>query len=124
MRTATLFFIFSIISTPCHADWKLFDIYTKKTMFIDPSTIKKNGSNIKIWVKHVSMRSNETIKSGIIQMEYNCRDETERILYGRLYDDFDGKGNVIFTFEEYKQATPILPGEGFDRSLLNVLCNE
>lgn len=124
MRTAPLFILFAIISTPCFADWTLFDIYTNKAMFIDPSTIKKSGGNIKIWVKHVSMRDDERIKSGILQTEYNCREETRRILYGHLYDDFDGKGNVIFTFKEPEPAAPILPGEGFDRSLLHVLCNE
>lgn len=124
MLRATLFFIFANINAPCFADWKLFNVYTEKAMFIDPSTIKKNGSNIKIWVKHESMHENQPIKSGIIQMEYNCREETMRILYGHLYDDFGGKGNVIFTFKEPELATPILPGEGFDRSLLNALCNE
>lgn len=124
MQTAALLIIFAIISTPCLADWKLFDIYTKKAIFVDPSTIKKSGSNIKIWVKHENMYNNERIKSGIFQMEYNCREETERILYGRLFDDFDGKGNVIYTFKEPEPASPILPGEGFDRSLLHVICNE
>ena len=124
MQTASLFVFFAIISTPCLADWKLFNIYTNKAMFIDPSTIKKSGANIKIWVKHESMRSNEKIKSGIIQMEYSCREETARVLYGHLFEDFDGKGNVIFTFKEPEPAAPILPGEGFDRSLLHILCKE
>lgn len=123
MPRTILLFIFAIISAPCLADWKLFNIYTDKAIFIDPSTIKKSGSKIKIWVRHESMNDNKKIKSGIVQTEYNCAEETMRIIYGHLYDDYTGKGNVIFTFNEPEPATPILPGDGFDRSLLNILCN-
>lgn len=123
MPRPILLFILAIISAPCLADWKFFNLYTEKAMFIDPSTIKKSGSNIKIWVRHENMNDNKQIKSGIVQMEYNCVEETKRIIYGHLYDDYGGKGNVIFTFNEPEPATPILPGEGFDRSLLSTLCN-
>jgi len=99
------------------------------TAYIDYGTIKKKGNKVKMWhlqdYKAVqSLSRNGGYLSGASYHEYDCEEETKRMLDLYLYSGNMGDGEIINSHQNIKEeAKSILPGS-IDEKLFNIACSK
>jgi hypothetical protein len=86
-----------------------FDIY------VDPSTIRRSGDTVKMWrlfdYKTTRTEGRYRYLSATAQIELDCKDERERILYFTIYSGQMGTGDVIESISNSRgELAPVSPG--------------
>lgn len=106
------------ISTNAMAKWVL-NISTtngEEKIYFDDATIKINGDLVKIWelwdYEIPNILSVGSYKSSVDRREYNCKNETSRIIQSTAYEGRMQTGEIIHTlkttkFEEIMPNTPL-----------------
>ncbi len=100
------------------AEWKYSvesDIFTD---YFDKSTIRRNGSIVKMWIMrdYFSSQTNNTGKSyssAKILFSFNCKDATKEVISIVQFSGSMGIGDVVFsetTKESQLEFTPFSPG--------------
>ena len=83
-----------LISSPAWADWMLIVIDEEGTRhFIDPKTIRKEGSRIKVWELQDFKTGFRGALSMRFRMEYDCKNEQNKML--SISSHSGGMGRVL-----------------------------
>lgn len=94
------------------------------TLYADLSKIRIDGHLRKVWqLADMSQPSSAKVLSKMYQEEFNCKEETQRVLYTRIYYGNMGSGqsSVIPLTKEEKESRPILPNT-VQSEALKVVC--
>ena len=96
MHKAVLILLLIAVASPVWAEWsKIFHEVDGKTLYIDLSTIRKNGQFVKVW-ELVDFKEMELgISSAAFLKEYDCKEERERILSSNPFSGKMGSGDRI-----------------------------
>ena len=120
-----------MISTNVFAKWTRFGDSTDgaTTVYIDFETIKKKGHKVKIW----SLMDFKTVQkppsgtkylSTLSHDEYDCEEETNRMLDLYSYSRSMGQGEIVYSSTNIKnEAESILPGS-IAEGLLKLACGK
>jgi hypothetical protein len=113
MRKFIVMILLSIVSCSAMAEWTKIGSTSDMTYYGDPSTIRKKGNLIKMWVLTDYKTFQETrggkIKSMKNQEEYDCNEEQFRIVYVSSYFEGMGEGGVAENGEGSGKWLPIAP---------------
>lgn len=95
----TFLFLFSING---YCEWVEITSSNSSTVYVEPSSIKKIGKNVRLWTLYNFSKSLYFEKVGSYKSfksydEYDCVEEKSKNLSILFYSDEMGEGNNIFT---------------------------
>ena len=122
--------LLAVFSTSVMAEWTRVsgsDTDTS-TAYADLSTIRKSGNKVKMWVlldyKVVRTVDGMRYLSMTNQFEYDCKEETSRILAFLWYSKNMGAGEVVYTSGAmHEEPRPIPPGSMIE-GIFKVACGK
>jgi hypothetical protein len=73
---------------------------TLKTIYVDPSTIKRDGNLVDFWMLHsynsaLDYENGKKYQSTIGRNVYDCKNEIQRTLFFTIYQGSKGSGEVL-----------------------------
>ena len=107
--------LLTVFSTNVLAEWTEVGGGDGITSYADPSTIRKSGNKVKMWSLYdlrVAEKSYDGMRylSSISQDEYDCKEETYRILALNLHSKNMGAGEVVYSSGNvHSEFTPMPP---------------
>jgi len=115
MHKIILVILLAIVSSSAMAEWVRIGTTNKSTVYADPTTIRKSGNKVKMWVLYdfnsVKGVSGEKYLSSKTQAGYDCMEEQEKILYYSWHSKNMGRGDVFWSKNKPNlDWTPVIPG--------------
>ncbi len=115
MRKLGLLLLFLLTSTSALAKWAEVNGGGARTNYVDPSTIRASGSKTKMWgitdFKTAQTLNDMRYLSLAHQQEYDCKEETNRLLASTYYTGNMGTGEVIYSDSDVgSKPAPVMPG--------------
>jgi hypothetical protein len=99
MPKAILIILLTVVSSSAMAEWVKVSEDKLVTAYADPTTIRKLGDKVKMWVMwdHLTAKvvNSKPYMSVRIQKEFNCKEETTRQIYASVFTDNMARGNKI-----------------------------
>ena len=125
--------ILLVVSTNVFAEWtevgdSVHAGSKNVTSYADLETIKKKGHKVKMWIlydfKTAQNAGNVRYLSAMIHNEYDCEEETLRILDLHTYLEGMGYGGVVYSETNIKyEAEAIRPGT-IEKGLFKIACGK
>ncbi len=116
-----------LVSTSVMAEWTLIDSNDETNTYVDLNTIRKIGNKVKIWslLDHKTARalSSQSYSSMKIHYEYDCKNETGRLLFITAYSGKMGTETPILPQSADSSADPIIP-DSIDQSRFEIACGK
>lgn len=123
-----LILLLLLASTNVFAEWTEVDSNDEMTFYIDFGTIKRKGHKVKMWSLYdhktlkTSTLNNTRYLSQLIRKEFDCEQETKRLLDSYLYSGNMRSGDIVFSATNIKdEAISIIP-ESIDDLSLKIAC--
>jgi hypothetical protein len=116
-------------SGPVYAGWELTsgDDETGLTVYVDPDTIRRKGSLVKMWqlydYKTVQTVAGDLLLSFKRYNEYDCAEERTRMLAYTWFSGNMGSGDVVYSTPDEQQWEPVVQGS-INRALWRVACRK
>lgn len=106
--------ILMLTSTALMAEWKVISINEESTTYVDTKTIRRNGSQVKMWtLRDYQIPQNEgsgSYYSSKNQMVFDCKNESFKILGYYDYSGNMGNGNSVdYYIYPNPRSIPIVP---------------
>ena len=99
----------------------------QKTVYADTSTIRKNGYLVKMWdifdFNSPQTAGTTTYLSSRDQTQYDCREESMRILAMSNHSGHMGAGETVYYSAKQGEWMPVAPGTAA-RLLWNIACGQ
>jgi len=123
MHKIILVILLAVMSSSAMAEWV--EVGTsgnyETIIYADPTTIRKSGNKVKMWVlfDHNSVKETAGDKylSEKTQMEYDCKEEQERLLFFSWHSENMGRGDVVYsanaTNKDWRPVAPESAGKVF-----------
>ncbi len=108
--------LMAVVSGSAIAEWVVIERDTEFTVYVDPATIRRDGSMVKMWwmtdhKKLRAVRGAKPYRSSKVQSEYDCEGEQLRTVYMSVFSGRMGGGEVIeSTSGSYESWAPVQPG--------------
>ena len=114
MRQLFLVMLLTFVSTSAMAEWTMVGDNVNTNLYIDFSSIKKTGNKVKAWsmddYKKIQDADKDKYLSDVAQNEYDCKEETTRLLALIIYSENMAKGHVVYSnLNVHGEAAPIPP---------------
>lgn len=109
MKKIFLFLFLFFLTSPTYAQWVLIGESEDLFIYVDPTTVKKNKHIVKMWEVLNYKVPIAGINSVRALAEYDCNDETTKILATFGYSEMFGKGKIIASNNESSSSYPIPP---------------
>ncbi len=116
MPKAILILLLAVVSNGAAAEWV--NVSTDDsgfTIYADPSTIRKVGNRVKMWVlfdyRIATLDAGDKIMSKRKHEEYDCKKRQIRLLYLSKHSGRFTEGKVVYLNDiPYNKWMPIVPG--------------
>ena len=114
MRGSIVALAILFLSSSAMADWVKVDSNDLGTTYVDPSTIRRSGSKVKMW-DLVDFRAAQGAKNGQqvrsirAQSEYDCEESAKRAIYVSAHAGNMANGNIVTLITQAGDWTPIAP---------------
>ena len=120
--------LLAVFSTSVLAEWTEVDGNGDFTAYADRSTIRKSGNRVKMWdltdFKVVKTVQGKSRLSGASQQEYDCKEETIKVLTFIWYSKNMGVGEVVYSSGTmHEEPIPMSPSS-IGEALFKVACGK
>ena len=116
-----------IVSTSVFAEWANVDDNDEMTTYVDFGTIKKKGNKVKMWhltdFKTVQKVGNDRFLSMLSRDEYDCDEETSRMLDLYWYSGNMRNGDRVFSAPNIKDEPESISPGGVNKTLFEIACS-
>ncbi len=116
MKKAPICLVMMLLNLNASAEWLLRGSDDSHSEYIDYSTVRKYSNKAKHWimVDYAAPQRlvNDSYLSVKYQYEYDCKNESIRVLSFVFYSDNMGQGQVVVTDSTPSSWTPVIPGSG------------
>ena len=124
-----------MVSTSVFSEWTAVSVSSdnNRTNYVDVGTIKKKGNKVKMWtmydyktVKMIDKNEKQTVRylSMVNYDEYDCEEETWKMLDLYLYSGNMGDGEVVGSSTNIKdEAKSVIPGS-ITETLFKIACGK
>ena len=113
--------LLAVFSTSVMAEWTIVTFNDSSFHYADLSTIRKSGNKVKMWVlfdyKVVQIDKNDGMRylSQAIQQEYDCKEETWKMVTLNWHSKNMGAGEVVYASGAiHEEPIPIAPGSAVE----------
>lgn len=125
-KTAILISL-AILSTAASAGWEKIASNDTHNLYIDRSSIRKNGNMVKMWAmadfNKAQIIANESSLSTKRQDEYDCKKEKLRTVFFAFYSNHMGGGVTIISNPPPLDWGPVAP-ETMSQNLWEAACRK
>ena len=92
----------AVVSSSAMAEWVKVSEDKLVTVYADPTTIRKLGNKVKMWVLVDYKKDEEEfgILSARLKEEYDCKEKKQRILFMAFYSGHMGKDETVEILSE------------------------
>jgi len=101
-------------SGPAYAGWVKVSDEAEKTVYVDPTTIRRNSNLVKMWqfydYKTVQTVGGVRFLTAKEQWEFDCAEERSRVLELKGFSGNMGSGTVVYTTSQVGKWVPVMPG--------------
>ena len=112
-----VFIVLFTFSTYSHSQWTVYTNDDHKTIYVDPSTIRRDGNFVEFWdIHNYKFPSIEVDGSKVSSTKgrrrYDCKNELQRTLFFTMYEGERGTGRVLGVqnyINEKPDWSPIIP---------------
>ena len=125
-----LILLLLLVSTSVFAEWIRIGKYNDDdmTVYVDFGTIKKKGNKAKMWslydYKTVKKWANINYLSQLSRNEYDCEEETKRMLDFYWYSGNMRQGEIVYSHKNIKEEAESIVPESIDYFLLKIACDK
>ena len=131
MKKILILLLLMVVSTNVMAEWTRVSESADGdiTYYVDTGTIKRKGNKVKMWdlfdYKTVQKSSDgKEYLSSLSRNEYDCEEETKRMLDFYWYSGNMKNGGVVISYPNVKdEGTSILP-ESIGETLFKIACGK
>ena len=120
----------AIASAAASAEWNLAVKTVKVDFYTDSATIVRNRDIVKMWslqdLNQGLLWGKELVLSVKDYQQYDCKQQTRRLVMSVLHSEHMGGGEVVFSLDlkpTDKDWIPVVPGGGGD-ALWKVACGK
>ena len=103
-----------VVSGAASAEWTAEDGNDEFTLYVDKTTIRRNGNFVKMWdlvdYKKAKVIGGKSNLSARAQNEYDCKEEKVRTLALATFSGQMGSGAVNYTDSDTGNWVPVGPG--------------
>jgi len=120
MPKAILILLLAAVSNGAAAEWvNVSTDDSGSTIYADPSTIRKVGNRVKMWVlfdyRKATLDAGDKIMSKRKHEEYDCKKKQIRLLYISKHTGRFTEGKVVYLNDiPYNKWVPVVPGSVFE----------
>ena len=119
--------LLAVFSTSVMAEWTRVSDNDTYTAYADLATIRKSGDRVKMWdlfdYKVVQTSSDGTPRlSAAGQAEYDCKEETSRVLTFDWYSKNMGAGKVVYSSGNIHEEPRPMPPGSTEETLFKLAC--
>ena len=102
MKKLLLTLVLAVVSSSAMAEWVKVSEDKLVTVYADPTTIRKLGNKVKMWVLVDYKKDEEEfgILSARLKEEYDCKEKKQRILFMAFYSGHMGKDETVEILSE------------------------
>jgi hypothetical protein len=92
-------------------------------LYIDPATIRKDGNLRKIWgIRDLEQRDKNGAMSIRTRVEYDCKEERNRVLVISTHTELMAGGTTIESFGESPRGWVEIPPGSTHETILKIVC--
>ena len=120
----------AVVSSSAMAEWVEFieDDEVTQTVYVDQTTIHKNGNNVKMWFLFDYKKAQELAYLPLYmsikrQNEFNCKEEQIKNLYASYHAKHMGEGKVIYSKKDPDDWNPV-SSNSINRKLWQFACGK
>ena len=125
-----LILLLLMVSTSVFAEWTRVTESADGdlTAYIDFGTIKRKGNKVKMWylqdykAVHSLSRNGEYL-SGASYHEYDCEEDTKRMLDLYLYSGNMRQGDIVYSHKNIKEEAESIIPQSIEESLFKIACS-
>ena len=112
MKKLTLLLLL-MVSTNVMSEWKPIGFSDEQTQYVDLESIRKKGNKVKLWflldLKKVKIIENKSILSIMGHEEYDCKEETTKVLDMFFYEGNMKNKEIFSEVNIHDEPTSIRP---------------
>ena len=118
-----------MVSTSVFAEWtEVAGNAHGMMVYADFGTIKKKGNKVKMWTmydfKTVQKVGNDSFLSSVSRNEYDCEEETVRLLDFYWYSGNMRQGEIVVSSTNIKRESKSIMPDTFNDDLLKIACGK
>lgn len=128
MKKVIAFTLFVLTCSTASAGWKQFGAAGGPARYVDlDRVVSTDATTVRAW-QMLSFETPQEYEKGrhfrsiVSQSEYNCKTMEMRMVYGVVYTQAMGEGEVVATEQGNQRWKPVIPFS-FDESALKLVCN-
>ena len=114
MKKLLMGLLMLLVSGAAVAEWTIVDVDDELALFVDRTTIRRNGNFVKMWslidYKKAKVFEGTSDLSERSQYEYDCKEERMRRLALTTFSGQMGSGAVTYTNSDTGNWVPVAPG--------------
>ena len=126
MKKLTLLLLL-MVSTSVFAEWTVVGGVDGMTAYADSDSIKKKGTKVKMWslfdYKTVQKFDNLSYLSSVTRNEYDCEEETRRMLDLHWYSGNMRQGDIVYSNTNIKRESKSIIPESTIEVLFKIACS-
>ena len=127
MKKLTLLLLL-LVSTSVFAEWTKVGGTDDMTSYADFGTIKRKGNKVKMWglydFKTVQKVGNDSFLSSVSRNEYDCEEETVRLLDFYWYSGNMRQGEIVVSSTNLKRESKSIMPDTFNDDFLKIACGK
>jgi hypothetical protein len=113
MKKLLILLLLLMISTNVMSEWKPIGFSDEQTQYVDLESIRKKGNKVKLWflldLKKVKIIENKSILSIMGHEEYDCKEETTKVLDMFFYEGNMKNKEIFSEVNIHDEPTSIRP---------------
>jgi len=129
MVKVVLMFLLAMTCTSAIAKWTKVGEYSQGVKFVNLANIQKDDNLVKMWIlsdykftQH-SIHNKRLFMSTESQIEFNCEDETSRILSITNFSGNKGKGEVVYSNAYFHNKWSPIISASIEKREWNIACD-
>lgn len=129
MRKVVLVLALGLTCNSAMAEWTLVGDNSINRVYIDYSTLKKEGNKVNVWTmndyKNIQTPKDEKpFISEVAKNEFDCKDETYRLVSLTSYNKNMGQGEVVYNNGNINGAATTLPPNSLGKIIWEKACGK
>jgi hypothetical protein len=124
-----IFLLLLLLSTNVLAEWTLIESANGEDgfdVYVDTQSMRRDGDKVKMWNMYDYKKVKVDVKrymASISRVEYDCKEETLRLLDLFWYTGNMGKGEPVFSNTNIKKESISIMPETIHEALFNIACS-
>lgn len=122
IRKTLLLALLLVTGWSAWAEWEKVDLSDNSDFYIDPQSIRQDGNHVRVWeIQNLKQQSKKGELSRRARMEYDCKQERNRILSISTHSGPMASGTTLVDAEGNRKWVDIPPGTAVE-TVLKIVC--